>query len=132
MFCQIQYPWCEFCLTQKVNPRLLHSISKAGLSQQRYKWILAHRITNHDPKRWTWRLLAWNPEIHFDGKVCRAAQKRARPQIRWTDDLDKFSKYKSENSDWMTMVRNKTSWINNAKDYSCGDWRESECSKKEI
>ena len=103
-----------------------------SVTARRNKWNLAHRITNHDPKRWTWRLLAWNPEIHFDGKICRAARKRARPQIRWTDDLDKFSEYKSENSDWITMVRDKTSWTNNAKEYSCGDWRESECSKKEI
>ena len=128
-------PWVDWVqrVTHKVEDQMKAlNFESWVITARRHKWNLAHRITNHDPKRWTWRLLAWNPEIHFDGKICRAARKRARPRARWTDDLNKFSEYKNENSDWITMVRDKTSWTNNAKEYSCGDWRANQCSKKEI
>ena len=58
---------------------------------RRLKWKLAQRIACMEEDRWPHRMLLWRPDLHYDGKYCKAHRRQARPKRRWTDDLSQFT-----------------------------------------
>ena len=119
-------PWVEWIrrTTHKIE-ELARSVKVESwvVRARSAKWRLAHRVANQHPDRWTHRVLNWNPEVSFDGLICRARRRQSRPSLRWLDDIHQFMQQFHEGRPWQSLACDARTWEDNHDKYCSDDWR---------
>jgi len=90
--------WAEWLIrtTRKIEEHCERLCIDNWVHQARaLKWRLLERVQKQDCKRWSNRLYLWNPETMFDGLLAKAQRKRARPCMRWFEDINAFKQSRS-------------------------------------
>ena len=77
-------PWVEWI------KRATHDVEEKCKNLDITSWVdkarglkrsLAQRIISQEASRWSRQVLAWDPELHFPGLVCKAKRRQARPKF---------------------------------------------------
>ena len=119
-------PWVDWIrrVTHHIEQQACKLDIKSWVVQAReHKWDLAKRVSDHEPSRWTSRVLNWDPQLFFDGQICRANRPQAHPKLRWTDDIARFMATCHGSSNWQQVAKNSSKWEACRKEFCDGTWR---------
>jgi hypothetical protein len=78
----------------------------------RRRWRWAAGIAKHEARRWTHRILVWQPEMTTGTSKVRT-RKAGHPRKRWSDDITQFLLSKDfaiVHSNWWTLALHAESW----------------------
>ena len=89
-------PWVDWIrrVTHNVESSLQRLKIRTWVEQARKrKWRYAAELySGRGRQKWTHIALLWNPQLHSDTLQSTARRKPARPNLRWTDELQNFIK----------------------------------------
>ena len=89
-------PWVDWIrrVTHNVESSLQKLKIRTWVEQARKrKWRYAAELySGRGERKWTHIALVWNPQLHSDTLRPTARRKPARPNLRWTDELQNFIK----------------------------------------
>jgi hypothetical protein len=69
-----------------------HQVANWETVRRQKSWRMASRVAEHDPTRWTWRALHWQPG---ENPRQRGQRQQGGQRKRWEDDFVKFLKQNS-------------------------------------